>query len=81
MIKTRLQVAPDRTMFLLGVTEGNVERLREGKPLVVDLAELGGSGEVVLAYGRDKPAIIADLAAAGIEVPEQLRRFAEEHPE
>jgi len=38
-------------MFILGLDAENVRRLKAGQPIVVSLAELGGSDDVAIMYG------------------------------
>lgn len=47
--------------FILGIDAENVRRLREGKPIVVSLAELGGSDDVVIMYGETLQHIAREL--------------------
>lgn len=54
----------------LGISEGNVERLKQGKPIVVKLKELGAKEdiEVMIFYGKTEE----DMA-------ETLRPYIGEH--
>lgn len=67
MIKALLTAKEgDQSVFLFGLSEGNIERLREGKAIVVDLASMGrpGVGTVVITWGATEEAIFAQIAAA-----------------
>ena len=56
--------------FILGVTAENVRRLRDGQPIAVDLAQLGGTDKVLIVYGETAEKIMADLReASGAELP------------
>jgi hypothetical protein len=38
-------------LYILGIDEGNVERLKKGHPIVLSLAEIGGTDDVMIMYG------------------------------
>lgn len=61
MIKAKMRLADDRPLYVFGLSARNVELLQEGKPLRVDLAELGGTGEVLVMVGRTEADIAAEL--------------------
>lgn len=42
-----------RTIIFLGLEEGNVTRLREGKPIHIHADQLGFNGEIVIILGKD----------------------------
>lgn len=54
-------------MFILGIDAENVKRLKDGKPIMVSLAELGGSDDVCIMYGDTLQAIADDLERASGE--------------
>lgn len=60
MIRARLS---DGT-FLLGIDAENVRRLKDGKPIYVNLRQLGGSDQVLIMYGDDQQAILQELEKA-----------------
>lgn len=35
-----------------GLSERNIYRLRKGEPIVIDLGLMGGTGEVLIFYGK-----------------------------
>jgi hypothetical protein len=56
--------------FILGLDAENVKRLKEGKPILVSLAELGGSDDVFIMYGETLDDIKRELEeAAGAPLP------------
>jgi hypothetical protein len=63
MIRARLQTEKG-PMYILGIDAGNVQRLEDGKPILVDLATLGGEGRVVVLYGTTMAHLKRDLEAA-----------------
>jgi hypothetical protein len=66
----RLKLAGDPPVYMLGVTDLNVERLTKGEPIKVDLRELGGRDVVMVFHGTDASELREQLAA--ILSPEQL---------
>lgn len=48
-------------VFVLGIDAENVRRLQAGQPINVDLAELGGQGEILLMYGNTMADIAKEL--------------------
>lgn len=56
--------------FILGIDAENVKRLKEGKPIVVSLAELGGHDDVLIMYGETLQDIVRELEqASGSKLP------------
>lgn len=60
MLRARLNNGP----FILGLDAENVKRLTAGKPIVVSLAELGGTDDVMIIYGETLADIQKGLEAA-----------------
>jgi hypothetical protein len=53
---------PDGTpMILLGISAKNVELLKEGKPMLVSLKELGLEGNVAIFYGETEESMEQEL--------------------
>lgn len=57
MIRARLASG----VFVLGIDAENVQRLKDGKPLFVDLSGLGGRDSFVMVYGDTLADVRADL--------------------
>jgi hypothetical protein len=56
----------DRKVIGFGLTERNLELLKEGKPILVDLAGLGvPSVQITIFYGKDEKTIYQDLKNHG----------------
>lgn len=55
-----------KRFILFGLSEGNLSLLRQKKPIVVNLSEMGLSGEVLITYGETEADIILDLQKAGL---------------
>jgi hypothetical protein len=60
MLKARMS----NGMFVLGIDAENVKRLTTGKPIVVSLAEIGGTDDVMIMYGETLDALKKELEAA-----------------
>ena len=70
MIKFTLPKQNGSTILGFGITEANVERLKQGQPIAFDLSELGIEGyEVLIMYGKDQKDIGSQLKEANM-VPE-----------
>jgi len=54
-------------VLFFGLSEGNIDLLKQGKPIIVDLAEMGSDGTVIITYGKTEIDIMQDLQKAGIE--------------
>ena len=52
-----------RPLYVLGLSALNLQRLREGKPITIELEALGGVGEVLLFAGENEADMARDLAA------------------
>lgn len=56
--------------IILGLTDGNLRLLRDGRPIHILGRELGLEGcDIVVLWGEDGPAICKVLEGAGLEVP------------
>jgi hypothetical protein len=52
-------------LIILGLERMNIQRLTEGKPIKVDMADLGMPGkQVVIMFGETKEDMIKELEAA-----------------
>jgi hypothetical protein len=56
--------------FLFGIDAENVRRLKEGKPLNLDLTTMGGTDKVLVMYGETMTDIVRELEeASGQKLP------------
>ena len=73
MIRAVATRADGTKLLLLGVDERNVERLKAGKPIMVEGGPLGlPNVAVAIMYGETMQAIIDELKEAGISVPDHV---------
>ena len=72
--------ADGRPLLVLGLEEGNLERLRKGHPIYRDFAEFGApdKGVVMVVWGNTAADIEADLRKVG--ALDGARRIAEGGP-
>jgi hypothetical protein len=67
MLRARLS----NGVFILGIDAENVKRLKDGKPILVSLAELGGHDDVMIMYGDTLLDIQDELEqASGSKLPD-----------
>jgi hypothetical protein len=84
MIRAAVPAKGGGLIVLLGITPRNVEKLKDGDPMYLDLAELGAPGvKLTIIYGQTERAIMAELRAAGLELPaaaeDDIRAVEAEH--
>lgn len=64
--------------FIIGLEEGNIERLKEGRPFHKNLAEFGGPlCDIFIVYGENQSAIMRQLegmATADTQVIDQTKK-------
>lgn len=66
MLRARIAGGP----FILGIDAENVKRLKEGRPILVSLAELGGTDDVLILFGETMDDIRQELErASGAPLP------------
>ncbi len=49
-------------MYGFGLSHGNLDRLRAGKPIPIDLASMGGTGRVLIFAGKTEESMAAELS-------------------
>lgn len=54
MIKAKTTGPDGAPGYLFGLTEENVRRLKDGKPILIQLSEMGGTGTVFIMYGKNE---------------------------
>lgn len=69
MIRARVEDGK-RSLLLLGIVEGNVDRLRQGHPIYVDLEELGlPNTDLAIWLGADHAQLLRVLERVGVRLP------------
>jgi hypothetical protein len=59
----------DGPLYLFGLSDGNLERLRKGMPILVDLRGLGGVGKVCICWGETEEKLAREiLSTVGAKV-------------
>jgi hypothetical protein len=61
MIKAHGVGLDGNPVFVLGLSDGNLTLLRKGQPIMLDLAQLGGVGSVVIFWGRTEIEMAGEL--------------------
>lgn len=70
MIKAKITGKDGRPIYLFGLSEENVRRMRQKMPVLVDLALLGGPNvQVAITWGETEEEVLKDLEAAGFKLP------------
>lgn len=66
--------------LIVGVTRGNIDRLTAGQPMVMRIVDYLRIRDVIVLFGEDKPAILEQCEAAGMEIPEVIKEWAVADP-
>ena len=63
MIKAVAHSNVGETLVIFGLSEGNVQELKKGRPIPIDMEELelGFKGKVVIIYGETEDALAAQF--------------------
>lgn len=69
MLKASYTGPGGRRSYVFGLSDLNLQKLREGKPIAFDLEPLGGSGSVMIMWGQTEEHIAAELRAATSDTP------------
>ncbi len=65
MIKLRAGEA-----ILLGLSEGNLRLLKQGRPILIQGEDVGLPGvRIAIMYGETEAAIVAEIRSHGIQIP------------
>jgi len=62
MIKLGVKTNEGKPAVILGLSEKNLEHLREGKPILIDLTQFGMEGQAVITYGETEEIITQELS-------------------
>lgn len=70
MIRATMKGRDGRPIMLLGITDHNIRRMREGDPVVFDGTALGYDGLIAIVTGTDEQAIAQELKEKGLTMPD-----------
>lgn len=62
MLKAKITKPDGKPGLIFGITEENVQRLKKGQPIAVDLTEMGLNADLMIFYSRDERGLIATIA-------------------
>jgi hypothetical protein len=65
-----------RAIIGIGISEGNVQRLKEGKPIHIHADDMGFAGEIVIFYGETE-----DLLAKQLRETMEIGEFRDQRDE
>lgn len=78
MIKMRATGSDGHPVYVLGITDMNLEALRAGDPLVVQLSQLGAAGGMFfICHGATEDALTDNLVQVGLLTPEVVKAAKE----
>lgn len=68
MIKASVETSSGRRLFVLGLSDMNLQKLRGGQPIMVRLDQLGGppGHDVMICWGVTEAAIVEDFRKHGL---------------
>ena len=78
MIKALIRTSHGPIGFL-GLTRENLDRLQDGRPIVVDLGEIEMEGRVVITFGETADDVVEALQVIDDRVPD-MPDVTPEHP-
>ena len=72
MIKASAPTKSGGQLCLIGLSTGNLQLLQQGRPIAFKLREAGIDldVEILIMWGETEEAIVAELQAGGIKIPE-----------
>jgi hypothetical protein len=62
MIKAAFTGKDGKRTIILGLSDGNITKLKAGQPIPIDLTTFGLSGELLIMYGETEQAIVDELS-------------------
>lgn len=72
MIKALAHDTNGKPLYIFGLSDENVERLKKGIPIRVDLAEFESEGTVVIFHGKTEQQMAEDFKRVGLVVGNDL---------
>ena len=67
MFKARGQTNDGRPVIVIGLSYGNLDRLRGGEPIEFNLSEIGLTGGCIILAGKTEDAILKELTGVALE--------------
>ncbi len=61
MLRSKL-TGPDGAVFVLGLSDADIEKLKDDQPVIVRLTDLGGHDVIMLVHGKTELSIQLALA-------------------
>lgn len=52
MLKAKATMADGRPFYVIGLSTGNLERLKQGRPILFRMEEMGGVGQMAIFWGE-----------------------------
>lgn len=62
MVKAKITREDGKPRLIFGITEENVDRLKKGQPILVDLTEMGVNADIGIFYATDEQGLVATIA-------------------
>jgi hypothetical protein len=56
-------------LIIAGLSNGNIRKLKEGKPILMKMALDGEPFEILIMYGDTEQAMVQELIALGVRLP------------
>lgn len=71
MLKAVAHSDAGETLVILGLSEMNVQKLKEGHPIAVEMEELGFTGKLAIVYGETEDSL-AEQFRAHMEIDQEV---------
>jgi len=62
MLKAMMEGADGTKLYVFGLSHGNLDRLREGRPILIEGSEIGLEGRVLIFAGETEQSMARELA-------------------
>ena len=70
-----------KPLYGFGLSEGNLQKLRQDMPIVVELEQLGLTGSLVIFYGKTESEIYKMMKDGGLIGPDTKMHEQKKHHE
>jgi hypothetical protein len=75
VLKAKAQDRQGNPVFIFGLSDENIARLRQGKPILIDMKEMGSVGKVLIYSGATEEQMEAEMKKY-LVVPESAKTNA-----